>query len=378
MSQLPGAPYDPNQQRAIDRRRRLAEALQGMQAPQAQMVGGHYVGPGPVGHLAAALAKVAGKRQEKRADSMQGELDAAKRQQTLAALSKLGGAQPPAGSLDALDNEQLQGVYGSAVAQQMTPAKPATTPSITEYEFAKQGGFEGSFQEWVSTGGGAQRDTADIQNWKFVQGLPEDQRREFMGLMRQPTAPQVVDIGGVPHLVDRLAGTVTPLASTGQVAQTHREVARAKGIGQMEGEAAGGVQKKGLDALPTLDALNLAEPLIDAATGSLAGAGRDMLAGALGVAPEGAQAIAQLKILQANLMTNMPRMEGPQSDRDVQLYREAAGQLGDPTIPRETKKAAVQMIRQLSQKYVQRAGMANSSPAGGNIDELLNQYAPVQ
>jgi hypothetical protein len=51
-------------------------------------------------------------------------------------------------------------------------------------------------------------------------------------------------------------------------------------------------------------------------------------------------------------------MEGPQSDRDVQLYREAAGQLGDPSVPRETKKAAIQTIRRLQQVY-------KNDPTGG-------------
>jgi hypothetical protein len=59
-------------------------------------------------------------------------------------------------------------------------------------------------------------------------------------------------------------------------------------------------------------------------------------------------------------------MEGPQSDRDVQMYREAAGQLGDPTVTRAEKMAAIKTIRQLSSKYAERnSGAAPSSGSGG-------------
>jgi hypothetical protein len=100
-----------------------------------------------------------------------------------------------------------------------------------------------------------------------------------------------------------------------------------------------------------LETIDLADPLIDVATGSATGAAADKVAAFFGTSTTGDQAIAQLKIVQANLMTNMPRMEGPQSDRDVQLYREAAGEIGDPNVPRARKKAAVSMIRALQQKY---------------------------
>jgi hypothetical protein len=63
-------------------------------------------------------------------------------------------------------------------------------------------------------------------------------------------------------------------------------------------------------------------------------------------------------------MTNMPRMEGPQSDADVKLYRDAAGQIGDPTVPASIKKASVATIRQLQEKYKERAD--SLSGAGGN------------
>jgi hypothetical protein len=137
--------------------------------------------------------------------------------------------------------------------------------------------------------------------------------------------------------------------------------------------AAQGGDRRAAQARNTLQILDEADKLIDEATGSLAGAGRDIIARGVGNATPGAQAIARLKVVETNLMLNMPRMEGPQSDRDVQLYREAAGQIGDPTVPRETKRAALQTIRSLNERYA--AGPA-SAPAADprRVDELLRKY----
>jgi hypothetical protein len=48
----------------------------------------------------------------------------------------------------------------------------------------------------------------------------------------------------------------------------------------------------------------------------------------------------------------MPRMEGPQSDKDVQLYKEMAGQIADPWIPKARKMAAVQTIDEIQSRYL--------------------------
>jgi len=105
------------------------------------------------------------------------------------------------------------------------------------------------------------------------------------------------------------------------------------------------------------------DDLIDQSTGSWGGAALDILAAVFGHAPNGALAVGKLKVLQANLMLSQPKMQGPQSDKDVQLYREAAGQIGDPTVPNAIKKGALDQIRALHKKYAA-AGKA-AAAAGG-------------
>ena len=115
------------------------------------------------------------------------------------------------------------------------------------------------------------------------------------------------------------------------------------------------------------------EKLLPKATGSYAGAAVDFLGKGIGISTEGAKATAQLKTLAGQLVALMPKMSGPQSDKDVQMYREMAGELADDTKPIATRLAALQSIKQLNNKYREinnrsgqlQAGQVPSSDAGG-------------
>jgi hypothetical protein len=127
---------------------------------------------------------------------------------------------------------------------------------------------------------------------------------------------------------------------------------------------AGADVKRERGAVSTLNVLDEADQWIDRATSSYAGVARDMATRAVGASTEASQAAARLKVLQGALMMAQPRMEGPQSDKDVALYREMAGRIGDPTVPAAEKRAAVATIRSLQQKYLPPNGDAPpSAPA---------------
>lgn len=100
--------------------------------------------------------------------------------------------------------------------------------------------------------------------------------------------------------------------------------------------------------LPLIDQAN---KLLNKATGSYGGAAYDAAAAAFGRSTEGAQAAAQLKAIEGALMMAQPRMEGPQSDKDVALYRQMSAQIGDSTVPVETRRAALMGIKSLHEKY---------------------------
>jgi hypothetical protein len=238
--------------------------------------------------------------------------------------------------------------------------------SVREYQYAKQNGFEGSFQDWVIAGGQNSRPSA-VQEWDFYNKLPNEEKLKYLEMKRNPGI-DIKSVGGVPTAIDASrAGGInqTALSSlpieTGAAGAIKQAEAQGGAIGKGSGEIQAGIQKKGSDAVGTKSAIEQAREIIPKATGSAGGAAYDATLAGFGTATEGAKAIAKLKVLQANLMTNMPRMEGPQSDRDVDLYREAAGQIGDPKIPQEIKLEALQTIEELQNRYQERAGMSSPS-----------------
>jgi len=87
--------------------------------------------------------------------------------------------------------------------------------------------------------------------------------------------------------------------------------------------------------------------LIDQSTGSGVGSLVDTGARIIGHATRGDVAIGQLQPIADLVLKLVPRFEGPQSDKDTRSYKEAAGQLADPTVPREIRRAAAQTIIRL-------------------------------
>ena len=88
------------------------------------------------------------------------------------------------------------------------------------------------------------------------------------------------------------------------------------------------------------------------ATGSGIGSLLDTGASWFGVSTEGAQGTAQLSTIAGNLVSNMPRMEGPQSDKDVQMYKQMAGDLSNASLPVATRMAALRQMQALNEKYL--------------------------
>lgn len=116
------------------------------------------------------------------------------------------------------------------------------------------------------------------------------------------------------------------------------------------------------DFANSLDAANAAKDLLPKATGSGFGAMRDKGAALFGTTTEGAQNAAKLKVIAGKLVAAVPKFSGPQSDKDVQLYREMAGQVGDDTLPYETRQAALETVIALQSAEADRRKLIS----GGN------------
>lgn len=145
--------------------------------------------------------------------------------------------------------------------------------------------------------------------------------------------------------------------------------AQAKASAERESIAA----TKAIDSQRTLGLLDEAERLLPLSTGSAAGNVMDSVAGAFGKSTPGAQAIAGLQTIAGQLTSSMPRMQGPQSDKDVQLYKQMAGDLANPNLPTQTRLAALKQIRRLNQKYAgqQDRSASPSLPVSGSAPNRI-------
>lgn len=124
--------------------------------------------------------------------------------------------------------------------------------------------------------------------------------------------------------------------------------ARAEIAKEQAQQAIGGTK----DANSVLNLMDGVEKLIDKAHGSGVG---NMVGGVqnfLGISSDKNNADAQLKALEGALVSKMPKMSGPQSDKDVLLYRQMAGELGNPSLPADVRKAAAETVRGIQRTYL--------------------------
>jgi hypothetical protein len=90
--------------------------------------------------------------------------------------------------------------------------------------------------------------------------------------------------------------------------------------------------------------------LIDQSTGSGIGRFADVGARFVGQANPGDIAIGKIAPVADLTLKMIPRFEGPQSDKDTASYKEAAGQLADPTLPTKIRKEAGKTVLRLMQQ----------------------------
>ena len=124
-------------------------------------------------------------------------------------------------------------------------------------------------------------------------------------------------------------------------------------------------------AITQLDEVTKDGGLIDQSTGSGAGRLVDIGAGFVGKATPGAIAIGKLAPIADLVLKMVPRFEGPQSDKDTKSYKEAAGQLADPTLPTEIRKAAgktvLRLMRERKNQFVTTDMATEGTPAAASV-----------
>lgn len=189
---------------------------------------------------------------------------------------------------------------------------------------------------------GLQREIASTPNIAANQGRLQILRQELDKARQQAGATS--QQAGVPG-----AGVAQQKANleieTARVKEEQKPAAEAKGK-----ETAASIKKQAFadNAYPIVKELG---NIIKESTGSGIGASVDTLASQIGASPKGAQAIAKLETFASPLVSMVPRFEGSQSDRDVQMYQKQAGDFANPKLPIATRLAALQGMVKLLQIY---------------------------
>ena len=213
----------------------------------------------------------------------------------------------------------------------------------------------------VAQGNLAQRRAQDAIQTQVAQGNLSVAQQRLALDQQAPRGTPMVTADGQSGLIDPRTGVFRPAVDqNGQPIQ--------------QGKVAEERLTKIRQAQEALQVADQIEGVLPNATGSHLGNMRDQAAAAFGQSTQGAQAIAQLRVLGTKLIQQVPRFEGPQSDRDVQLYKEAAGDLANPSVPMQTKQAALQTIRQLNQQYLVQQGQAPQQGLGtGQVSGQVRQ-----
>jgi hypothetical protein len=169
---------------------------------------------------------------------------------------------------------------------------------------------------------------------------------------------------------------------TGEIKRPPEEVVGAKYSADLAGQIAGAktkgeaAGKRDVNMQGLGDTIQEADDLLKGATGkplptgSTFGTAADVVGGAFGLSPSGAAEAQRLKAIGGALTSKMPRMEGPQSDKDVQLYKEMAGVVGDSTVPRDRRIAALDEVKKLWSKYEKQPAAASQAMAPQDAQAL--------
>lgn len=184
---------------------------------------------------------------------------------------------------------------------------------------------------------------------------------------KQPSAQDLAIIqadalkNGIVNPVVNFNNNAPALGVTQNPAQAEYEKVTAKGAADRANQSETDAKKFAQMTAGLTDAMNL---LSQNPTQSGAGSLYDRAANFVGISPTGSEQASKLKTLSGWLVANVPRMEGPQSDKDVENYRQMAGLIGDDTVPVKQRLAAAQTVQQLQQKYADLNGYSGKQEQG--------------
>lgn len=352
-----------------------------MDQPQGQMVSGHYVPASPVQGIAQLLKAYVGRSVADKIPEQQAAAGQAQLQQIQNMFSPAG-----AGGVGAAGGAGGGGQFSSLVPPGMTPQQAAfsmmispdalvkalaanTSPTQTAKLLRESGINPNSPQGQQYMGQALEKDISQVlppgstlrgpNGMINIPKVPENVGLKFVG-----NEPVAYSVPNAAEITAKNLGMEERAKAAGQAGYKIEQTATGpnqtpefRTVEQIATSATGGAP---LPAKPDVktenasDVMRLTEEagkyLPTASSGRL----QNIVTGALevpGISTKASQSDAQLKAIAGQLISKMPRMEGPQSNIDVEMYRQAAGDIANANIPAETRKAAIKTIRDLNEKY---------------------------
>lgn len=403
-------PESSTELRKLKREQEIADLMmqRGLQAPQGQMVSGIYVRPSITQNMAQlANAYFSGQKQKEVDAGYQGIADRQKSAED-ARLKQMidtmtGRPEVPATyapSMAFKPNED-----GSLKQVEQSPAQPAIPgnpqKAVTDYLMSRSP-TAGAMLMAQQLQADKAREDAQAQRMLELKMRLDDNRlsREDRNALQRELAQMRIDsarelksmVGAMgrsqPYFspFDSAQGAMVFDHRTGKMAPAMvdgKPLVKAASDPALQGAIAGAKEagqaqaKRAINMAGLGDTIKEAEDLLSGAsgkalpTGSSLGAAVDWAGGLVGMNPEGATEAQTLKAIGGALTSKMPRMEGPQSDKDTQLYREMAAVVGDSTVPRERRLAALGKVKELWGKY-EKQQPTSTAPEGGKYSGMTD------
>lgn len=194
---------------------------------------------------------------------------------------------------------------------------------------------------------------ASIRQTDWYLNASEEERNVFDRVNK--VGVEKVDIGSEIVLIDKTTGarvgSIPKDLAPADQPKTKEEQAAATERGKLNATLEDSLRKKTLDSNDAIGLLSKAEQLLPSATSGSAEGLVKSGAAVFGKSTEGSLADTQLNIISAKLVGAVPRFEGPQGVLDVELYKQAAGDLANTDKPSTDRMAALRLMKELAAKY---------------------------
>jgi hypothetical protein len=290
----------------------------------------------------------------------------------------------PTGALDAYRAYQNVGEKTKADYDPLTipPRAGQQNPTLTTrgaFVTGQQGGptnaGEAGMQAQVAGPLGADPEAIKREIQKTVQDLTS---KQMDPASRKALEAHVSDLSATLRSIS--GGAPVQTAQGGIALQSEAEKIKAAKDAENAAARDATLQKGAVDSKDTMSQITEARRLLKLGpTSSGFGSAVDMAGGLVGLSTKGADVAAQLDTLSGWMVAKVPRMEGPQSNFDVQNYKTMAALVGDRTKPISQRLAALDTLEGLQQKYAHLNGAddtnkPNAAPPAPTVGMVRGGY----